>query len=198
MAGCVLGGGVAVNAGLWWKPYPDDWDANFPAGWKSTDVAAATERVFKRIPGTSTPSMDGRRYEQEGFEALAVGFNKAGWQGFEDANVDPTSKNHTYARTTFMFSGGERGGPLATYLVTASERKGFTLWTDTNVNRVVRQGGHISGVEVQCTATGGKTGTINVTPGTGRVILSAGTFGSAKLLMRSKFARRPGLKKVAD
>jgi cellobiose dehydrogenase (acceptor) len=30
------------------------------------------------------------------------------------------------------------------------------------------------------------SGVVNVTPGTGRVILSAGTFGSAKLLFRSE------------
>jgi cellobiose dehydrogenase (acceptor) len=51
MAGCVLGGGTAVNAGLWWKvrqlnsglgirannnvqPYSLDWDYNFPSGLK--------------------------------------------------------------------------------------------------------------------------------------------------------------------
>lgn len=39
MEGCVLGGGTAVNAGLWWKPNPADWDINFPTGWKSTDVS---------------------------------------------------------------------------------------------------------------------------------------------------------------
>ncbi len=49
----VLGGGTAVNAGLWWKPHPRDWDHNFPAEWKAADMAAATERVFSRIPGVS-------------------------------------------------------------------------------------------------------------------------------------------------
>jgi len=54
MEGCVLGGGTAVNAGLWWKPHPRDWDLNFPDGWKAKDVQAATDRVFSRIPGVST------------------------------------------------------------------------------------------------------------------------------------------------
>ncbi len=49
----VLGGGTAVNAGLWWKPNPRDWDTNFHDGWKSTDVVQATQRVFTRIPGVS-------------------------------------------------------------------------------------------------------------------------------------------------
>ncbi|CRK40096.1 hypothetical protein BN1723_004714 [Verticillium longisporum] len=44
MAGCVLGGGTAINAALWWKPYAADWDYNFPAGWKASDVAAAQQR----------------------------------------------------------------------------------------------------------------------------------------------------------
>ncbi len=55
MAGCVLGGGTAVNSGLWWKPNPRDWDYNFPDGWKNADVANATERLFSRIPGVSQP-----------------------------------------------------------------------------------------------------------------------------------------------
>jgi len=51
MAGCVLGGGTAVNAGLWWKPHPQDWNSNFPEGWKYNDMANATATVFERIPG---------------------------------------------------------------------------------------------------------------------------------------------------
>jgi cellobiose dehydrogenase (acceptor) len=53
MEGCVLGGGTAVNAGLWWKPHPRDWDLNFPEGWKASDMKAATDKVFSRIPGVS-------------------------------------------------------------------------------------------------------------------------------------------------
>lgn len=184
MAGCVLGGGTAVNAGLWWKPNPKDWDYNFPAGWKSSDVAGATNRAFQRIPGTTTPSTDGKLYRQEGFNVLASGFNQSGW-AYVTPNDHPDQKNHTYGHTTYMFSHGERGGPLATYLATAAQRKLFTLWTNTSVTRVVRAGGHAVGVETECYGPGGKAGTVNVTPLYGRVIVSAGTFGSAKLLMRS-------------
>ena len=55
MAGCVLGGGTAVNAALWWKPVNVDFDANFPNGWKSSDMNAAVDRTFKRIVVTDTP-----------------------------------------------------------------------------------------------------------------------------------------------
>ncbi|KAI1394791.1 carbohydrate-binding module family 1 protein [Hypoxylon fuscum] len=184
MAGCVLGGGTAVNAGLWWKPYTLDWDYNFPKGWKSSDMAAATKRVFSRIPGTDHPSMDGKRYYQQGFEVLAGGLKSAGWAEVT-ANDVPNQKNHTFSHSPFMFSGGERGGPMSTYLVSANKRKNFHLWMGTAVKRVIRNGGHVTGIEVEPFINGGYTGVVNITSVTGRVILSAGTFGSAKILLRS-------------
>ncbi|KAL8416041.1 hypothetical protein RB596_006557 [Gaeumannomyces avenae] len=186
MAGCVLGGGVAVNAGLWWKPNPLDWDVNFPAGWKSVDMRADEKRVFSRIPGTIVPSMDGKLYLDQGFDVLASGFKASGWERIENPNTMPHRKNHTYGHTVFMFSGGERAGPLATYLRTASRRKGFRLITDTAVRRVVRKGGHVSAVEIEGNpATGhGYEGVVRLSD-KGSVILSAGVFGTAKVLFRS-------------
>ncbi|KAI0011650.1 putative cellobiose dehydrogenase [Xylariaceae sp. FL0662B] len=185
MAGCVLGGGVAVNSGLWWKPHPADWDDNWPAGWKSADLAPATARVFDRIPGTTAPSTDGKLYLQQGFETLTRGLEASGWT-YLVPNEHPDRKNWTFGHSTHMFANGERGGPLATYLVSASRRKEFTLWMNTTARRVVRDGGHATGVEIECSKNAaGYAGVVSVTPGSGRVILSAGTFGSAKLLFRS-------------
>ena len=147
-------------------------------------MSTATSRVFSRIPGTDTPSTDGKLYLQQGFDVISGGLKSAGWTQVT-ANNSPNSKNHTYAHTPYMFSHGERGGPMATYLVTASARKNFKLWMNTSVKRVIRNGGHITGVEVEAFQDGGYAGVVNVTSISGRVILSAGTFGSAKLLMRS-------------
>jgi len=114
--------------------------------------------------------------------------------GFKNVvpNDHPDEKNRTYGHSTFFIENAERHGPLRTYLVTAAQRKNFNLWTNTAARRLVRTGGHITGVELECFKSGsvgpGFSGTVKVTPGTGRVILSAGTFGSAKLLMRSKSA----------
>lgn len=74
---------------------------------------------------------------------------------------------------------------MATYLVTASARPNFKLWMNSTVEKVIRTGGHITGVQVSAYGNGGYQGIVNVTPKTGRVILSAGTFGSAKILLRS-------------
>ncbi|KAK4448586.1 cellobiose dehydrogenase [Podospora aff. communis PSN243] len=195
MAGCVLGGGTAVNAGLWFKPYALDWDYLFPTGWKYNDVRAAINRVFSRIPGSDAPSTDGRRYYQEGFNVLSTGLKNAGWTQVT-ANSSPDAKNRTVAHSPFMFSGGERGGPLATYLASASKRGNFKLWLNTAVKRVIREGGHITGVEVEAFRDGGYAGVIPVTSVTGRVVLSAGTFGSAKLMLRSGIGPKDQLEVV--
>ncbi|RGP81314.1 cellobiose dehydrogenase [Fusarium longipes] len=184
MAGCVLGGGTAINAGLWWRPNPADWDFNFPDGWKAKDMSKFEERVFSRIPGTSVPSMDGKLYLDQGFKVVAGALSKAGWKEVT-ANKEPAAKNRTYTHPPFMFSGGERGGPLATYLVSAAKRNNFKYWTNTQVRRVVRSGGHVTGIEVEPFSGGGYAGTVKLTPETGRVVLAAGTFGSAKILLRS-------------
>ena len=179
MAGCILGGGTAINAALWWKPNPVDWDYNFPSGWKSSDLKASTDAVFKRIPGDDSPSSDGKRYKQEGFNVLATAFAADGWKQVT-ANDVPDQKNRVFSHSPFMYEGGQRQGPLGTYLVSATQRKNFKLLTNTSVRRVVRNGNTATGVEIES----GYCGAINLNPG-GRVILSAGTFGSAKLLFRS-------------
>ncbi|OTB09082.1 carbohydrate-binding module family 1 protein [Hypoxylon sp. CI-4A] len=197
MAGCVLGGGTAVNAGLWWKANPKDWDENFPAGWHNSDLKEATDRTFERIPGTTRPSQDGEIYMHQGLDVIASGLESAGWKNVPVPNDAPTEKNHTFGATTYMFSGGERGGPLTTYLSTAAERDNFALWMNTPVRRALRTGGHITGVELDCTVEGGGYGTVDVTPDSGRVIVSAGTFGSAKFLLRSGIGPADQLEVVA-
>ena len=83
-----------------------------------------------------------------------------------------------------MFSNGERGGPMATYLVEAKEQPNFTLMVNTTVNRVIRDGSGATGVEVEAFLPGGQCGDINLASG-GNIILSAGTFGTPKILFRS-------------
>lgn len=184
MAGCVLGGGTAVNAALWWKANPADFDDNFPDGWKSTDMQPAVDRVFEKIPWTDHPSANGQLYYPQGYNVVGGALAAAGWKNVTANNV-PGEKNMTFTHTPYMYSHGERGGPMATYLVDAYARSNFKLWMNTTVNRVIRNGAHITGVEVAAYGDGGYCGVVNVTASTGRVILSAGTFGSSKILFRS-------------
>ena len=184
MTGCILGGGTAINAGVWWKPNPLDWDFLFPAGWKSSDMAAATARVFSRIPGTDLPSMDGKRYLLEGFNVVKTGLLGAGYKQIT-LNNEPGNKNRTFGHTPYMFANGERGGPQATYLVQSKTRSNFKLWLNTTVDRIERVGGHATGLVVRASNNGGYAGVVKLTPITGRVIVAGGAFGTAKLLFRS-------------
>ncbi|KAK8184668.1 cellobiose dehydrogenase [Phyllosticta citribraziliensis] len=184
MAGCVLGGGTAINSALWWRAPDADWDTNFPTGWKAADMSPAVDRVFERIPSSYATSMDGKLYEQQGFHVVQGALAAGGWKQVE-ANDVPNNKNHSFSLTPYAFSHGERGGPMATYLVSANARKNFKMVLNTSVRRVVRNGGRVTGVEVESNGSGGLCGTINVTPSSGRVILSAGAFGTPKILFRS-------------
>jgi cellobiose dehydrogenase (acceptor) len=198
MAGCVLGGGTAVNAGMFFKPQDHDWDYNWPEGWQSSDMTDATESMFSRIPGTDTPSMDGKRYLQEVYNVLGTAVSTAGWTNLtEGINNMNNQKYKSFGHAPFMYSNGERGGPLATYLRTASARSNFKLQTDTMVRRVIRESGSATGVEVYATDDSvGVTGIYNLKAG-GRVILSAGTLGTAKILMRSGIGPKDQLEIVA-
>ena len=147
-------------------------------------MAGPVSNVFSRIPGTYIPSEDGIDYNPNGYNLIGGALAKAGWQNIS-ANSAPNSKDKVFSRGPFMYSAAERGGPLATYYATASARKNFKVILHTDVQRVIRTAGHITGVQVAPYAAGGYSGVINVTPTTGRVILSAGTFGSARILFRS-------------
>lgn len=124
----------------------------------------------------------------QGYDTISKGLEAAGWK-YVVANDSPDQKNHTYAHSTFYIQNGERHGPLATYLVSALKREKFRLLTNTVARRLVRTGGHVTGVELECNQGGavgpGKSGIVSVTPKTGRVVVSAGTFGSARVLFRS-------------
>lgn len=75
------------------------------------------------------------------------------------------------------------GLQVATYLQTAEKRSNFTLKLYTMVSNVVRTGGTITGVQTNDTSLG-PNGIIPLTKN-GRVILSAGSFGSARILFQS-------------
>jgi cellobiose dehydrogenase (acceptor) len=150
-------------------------------------MVSALKRTTERIKWTDTPSTDGVSYLTNGtriaLDAL-TNVNAPGRFKFLVANEN-ADRDHTASWTETFFEGGERAGPMATYLLDASRRKNFELRMNTTVTRVLRNGKMATGVEVESSGPGGLTGRINVTPGTGRVIVSAGVFNTFKILMRS-------------
>jgi cellobiose dehydrogenase (acceptor) len=199
-AGCLLGGGTAINGAyvplcltfflvklirvysLYWLPSYNDFStsAGFPASWNNH--APYTAKLKARLPGTDAPSTDGKRYLEQTYnvvEALIKG------QGYNNItiNSNPDFKDHVYGYSAFSFLNGKRAGPIATYYETAVARKNLVYKQYTNVLNVVRNGAAITGIQTNDTSLG-PNGIVPLTTN-GRVILSAGTFGTARILFRS-------------
>jgi cellobiose dehydrogenase (acceptor) len=95
VAGCILGGGGSVNGMAFIHPPSWDFDDNWPAGWKWSDVAPSAARVYARNPGTTLPSRDGKYYDNEVYTVLEGWFKGNGWT-FADGIQQPNNKNRSY------------------------------------------------------------------------------------------------------
>ncbi|KAJ7853534.1 cellobiose dehydrogenase [Mycena olivaceomarginata] len=180
-AGCLLGGGGSVNGALYWLP--SDQDFSTASGWPQewTNHQTYTNALKARLPPTDAPSTDGKRYLEEVSNVVAKLLIPQGYRNVTINNV-PDDKDHIYGYSAYDFIKGKRGGPVATYLQTSLARKNFQLKLNTYVWNVIRNGSQITGVKTN--DTGVPDGIYPLKPG-GRVILSAGTYGSARILFRS-------------
>lgn len=178
---CTIGGNTAINAGLFFQPPASDFDLYFPDQWKSKDVAAAIAKVRAKQPFTDNPSANGKRYLQSGYTAAKEWLvDGAGYKNVS-FNAEPDNKTKTFGHPEFNYEGGQRSGPVKTYLQPALQRSNFKLQSGAQVKRVIREGSHVSGVVVKIA---GKESTIKIAKN-GRVILSGGAMFSPQLLMLS-------------
>ncbi|KAJ7869511.1 hypothetical protein B0H13DRAFT_2236546 [Mycena leptocephala] len=184
-AGCLIGGGASVNAGLYWTASSSDFSlaAGWPAGWQNH--APYTAKVSARLPSTDHPSTDGLRYLEQ--SSTVMGTLLAS-QGYTQQTINATRMRRSMcmglARMT-CYLGGKRAGPVATYLQTALARKSLvTLKLYTPASAVVRSGtSTVTGVQTNDTSLG-PNGVAPLNPG-GRVVLSAGAFGTSRILYQS-------------
>ncbi|KAJ5461133.1 uncharacterized protein N7458_002685 [Penicillium daleae] len=183
-AACVLGGGTTVNYMVFVHPPEHDFDDNnnWPAGWKWKDLKPATERLYKRNPGTISPSTDGKRYDQGAYTVLSKFFNKLGWKSV-DMIAQPNEKHQVYSYPSWNIKDLVRAGPLRTYLPIAQKSNNFDLHLGIKVLRVVREGGRVSGVEVQTSSR--KTEIISLANG-GSVVLAAGALSTPNQIETAK------------
>ncbi|KAF8605228.1 cellobiose dehydrogenase [Ceratobasidium sp. AG-I] len=181
-AGCLVGGGTAINGLLYWYPTDAEFDTSngWPSGWQTP--GAYVDKVKARLPSTDTPSTDGKRYLTQVYDVVKSLLDKQNYSGIT-INSNANAKDHVYGNPAYYVQGGKRTGPMDTYLKTSKARSNFNLMTYTKVLSVVRNGAQITGVQTNNTAIAG-TGIIPLTTN-GRVILSAGAFGTSKLLFQS-------------
>ncbi|KAJ4357109.1 hypothetical protein N0V95_002765 [Ascochyta clinopodiicola] len=180
-AGCILGGGTAVNSMQFVRPPSFDFDDKWPVGWKWADVEAAARRMYERNPGTTSPSTDGKYYDTAGWDVVSKFFASGGYKQV-NSNEVPDEKYKVYSHPALNTQDGFRAGPVRTYLPLAKDLPKFKLQLYTKVVRAVRTKSTITGVEVEDAV--GQRSIINVNPG-GKVILAAGAMSSPRILFNS-------------
>jgi cellobiose dehydrogenase (acceptor) len=135
-----------------------------------------------RLPPTDAPSTDGKRYLEQTFSVVSQLLTPQGYSNIT-INDNPDYKDHVYGYSAYDFLDGKRAGPISTYFKTAIARSNLVYKDYTKVLNVVRNGAQITGVITNNTSIG-PNGVVPLTAN-GRVILSAGTFGTSRLLFQS-------------
>ncbi|KAG8688196.1 hypothetical protein FRC11_005887 [Ceratobasidium sp. 423] len=176
------GKNVLLIERLYWYPTDAEWATSngWPSGWQTPNTAL--EKVKARLPSTDTPSTDGKRYLTQVYDVVKSILDKQNYSALA-INSNPNAKDHVYGNPSYYVQGGKRTGPMGTYLKTAKARSNFKLLTNTKVLSLVRNGAQVTGVQTDNTSINGN-GVIQLTS-KGRVILSAGPFGTAKILFGS-------------
>ncbi|KAH6887500.1 hypothetical protein B0T10DRAFT_71755 [Thelonectria olida] len=181
-AGCILGGSTAINAMMWVKPRSEDFDRMWPTGWKWADgVETAAERLYKRTPGTTTPSKDGKLYDQGAWDVLEQFLGDNGFSEV-DAVAEPAKKRAVYSHPPTMIHNGLRAGPVRDYLPLAQALPKFDLKLNSKMVRAVRNGSSITGVEVETSAS---TRQIINLKANGAVVLASGALSTPRILFNS-------------
>ncbi|KAJ5908053.1 hypothetical protein N7495_000735 [Penicillium taxi] len=198
-AACVLGGGVTLNYMVFVHPPDHDFDdnTNWPKGWKSKDLKPAAKRLYERNPGSTLPSADGKRYDQNLYTVLSNLLSKVGWKSV-DMITQPNEKHKVYSYPSWNIKNQKRAGPVRTYLPLVQKNENFTLGLKTKVLRVVRSQGLATGIEIETASN--QTEIITLAKN-GKIVLAAGALSTPRILFNSgigpakqiKTARKSGI-----
>ncbi|SDZ68609.1 Choline dehydrogenase [Variovorax sp. YR266] len=188
--GRTLGGGSSVNAMVYIRGTPadyDGWQAQGCEGWSWSDVlpwfrkAESNARFACELHGTSGPlKVSDTRFRHPLSLAFLRAAQQSGLAYNDDFNGADQAGVGFYQTTTFE---GRRASTAATYLAAVRGNPKLTVVTGAHVMRVLTQDGAATGV-VYRTGQGG-TGEDIVATASQEVILSAGALASPKLLMLS-------------
>ena len=189
--GRCLGGSSAINAMLYVRGHPtdyDDWERSGCSGWSFADVLP----YFKRSEGNQRGESDLHGghgplqvSEQQSPRAITEDFVRAGIECGIPRNDDfngPEQEGVGLYQVTQFHGGaknGERCSAAAAYLHPVMDRPNLTVLTNTLALRVLLEARRAVGVEVR---RSGKTELIRARR---EVVLAGGTFNSPQLLMLS-------------
>ena len=186
--GRMLGGGSSINAMIYVRGQPqdyDDWAKDGVTGWSWDEVLPAFLRAENNevlagpLHGTTGPlRVSDPRHRHPLSAAFVKAAQQAGLPASRDFNGATQDGVGFYQTTTFD---GKRGSTAATYLASVLGRPNLRVLTGTRVRKLIVEGKQVKGVEVE-TLKGGAVS--NIMAGS-EVILSAGALASPKILMLS-------------
>ena len=161
-------------------------------------MQSAIAKVYTEQPSTNTPSLDGKRYLQSGYDIARTWLVTGA--GFKETYLNTNHTNHSktkvFGHTIYSSHGGQRSGPVKTYLQDALKRSNFALQSGTKAIRVIRNGATASGVEISVNGSS-STSIVNLSPN-GRVIVSGGALQSPQILMWSGIGDPAALQQLAS
>jgi choline dehydrogenase len=184
-AGKVLGGGSSINGMMHTRGHAldfDQWAEMGCAGWSFADVLPYFKRVETNwrgasdMHGGSGPLSVSRHITDELFDQIADTARRLGYPVTEDFERDGADDFGVPDFTTYE---GRRGSTTRRYLNPVRTRRNLTVRAHVQVTRVLIEKGRAVGVEF---IDGGQLRRANAD---GEFILSAGAYGSPKLLMSS-------------
>jgi len=183
--GKTLGGGSSINAMIYSRGQPEDYDGWSVPGWSYEEVlpyfrkAEGNRRFADRYHGT-----DGPLAVSDPISPLPISaaFVRAAQQAGIPYNPDfngATQEGVGYHQTTTR--DGRRGSAAVSYLRPVRDRRNLTVVTRAMVHRILIENGRAIGIEYARAAAKGLERAI----ASQEVIVTAGAIGSPKLLMLS-------------
>ncbi|QJP14230.1 NAD(P)-binding protein [Starkeya sp. ORNL1] len=195
--GRVLGGGSSVNAMVYIRGCPQDYDGWVAAGadgWSYREVlpffkrAEDNERFSNEAHGTGGPlGVSDQRYTHPLTKAWLKACQEAGLPFNPDFNSGSQAGCGLYQLTT---RDGRRSSAAVAYLHPAEKRRNLTVKTSQQVTRIVIEKGRAVGVEY---VEGGRKVVLRAER---EVILCSGAIGSPRLLLLSGIGPAEHLRSV--
>ena len=182
----VLGGGSSINAEIYTRGCPEDYDAWASElgckGWSAKDLqpyfvkSEGNTRLGGADHGVDGPLTVSDNVPNVMSQAYVQGCMDIGMPFNADFNSGKQAGTGFYQTTTRQ---GRRCSAAVAYLKPVMKRKNLTVKTDVSVLRIVVVKGRATGVEVV------ENGQVKTFEAASEVIITAGAIGSPKLLMLS-------------
>lgn len=196
-----LGGSSSINAMMWVRGNPVDYDGWGVAGWSYADVLPFFKRAedaVRRDPrhvGVGGPiRIEEQRDPNPGTHLFVAACQRAGIP----RNVNANAGDNLGVDYTQVFQRrGRRVSSADAYLDPVRKRRNLTIETDATVTRLVLDAGRVTGVSY---FVGGELRTARVR---GDVVLTAGAINTPQILMLSgigdgEHLRSVGIEPVVD